>query len=283
MSFTRAVIRTAISIVVLGIALAVQANAQAGSAEPNGPLGTQTGPAAKPASKKEKEDLRKQIQELRLGQEQLRKEILELKQMIQALQSAARSGPPEKISIAQRPSRGNELAHVVVVEFSDYQCPYCALFFRQTLPQLDQDYIRTGKIKYVFNNVPLDQIHPAAFKAAEAAECARDQGKFWEMHDKIFANQKTLSLGDLNLHASAIGLELTQFSQCLSSGKNTAVVKAGLAQAAEVGVDGTPTFVIALADARNPRETNLKVVAIISGAQPFAVFKSTLDKALASP
>ena len=106
------------------------------------------------------------------------------------MQPAAKAGPPEKISIAQRPSRGNDVARVVVVEFSDYQCPFCALFFRQTLPQLDQDFIKTGKIKYVFNNVPLDQIHPTAFKAAEAAECARDQGKFWEMHDQIFTNQK---------------------------------------------------------------------------------------------
>jgi hypothetical protein len=156
-----------------------------------------------------------------------------------------------------------------------------ALCFPANITGVGQDFIKTGKIKYVFNNVPIDQIHPTAFKGAEAAECARDQGKFWEMHDQIFTHQKTLSLADLNAHAKSIGLEPTQFSQCLTSGKNAAVVKAGLAQAAAVGVDGTPTFVIALTDARNPLETNLKVVGIISGAQPFAVFKSALDKALA--
>lgn len=283
MSFTKAVIRTAISFAVLGAFPLVQVNAQTGSEKPNGTPGAQSAPEAKPLSKNEQEDLKQQIQELKQGQEQLRKEVLELKQLILAMQPAAKAGPPERISIAQRPSRGNDVARVVVVEFSDYQCPYCALFFRQTLPELDQDFIKTGKIKYVFNNVPIDQIHPTALKAAEAAECARDQGKFWEMHDQIFTHQKTLSLADLNAHAKSIGLEPTQFSQCLTSGKNAAVVKAGLAQAAAVGVDGTPTFVIALTDARNPLETNLKVVGIISGAQPFAVFKSALDKALAIP
>ena len=260
MSTVKAVVCAAIAFALLSSFFAMRGNAQ--------------------QRQKDQEDLRKEIRELKQGQEEIRKEVLEIKQMLLARQPPARPSPPERISIADRPSRGNETARVVVVEFSDYQCPYCALFFRQTLPQVDQDYIKTGKIKYVFNNVPLDQIHPAAFKAAEAAECASDQGKFWEMHDKIFANQRNMSPGDLTAHAKAIGLDLTQFTQCLDGGKNTASVRAGLALAENLGVDGTPTFVIALADARNPKDKNLKVLSIISGAQPFTVFKSALDKAL---
>jgi len=260
MSTVKAVVCAAIAFALLSSFFAMRGNAQ--------------------QRQKDQEDLRKEIRELKQGQEEIRKEVLEIKQMLLARQPPARPSPPERISIADRPSRGNETARVVVVEFSDYQCPYCALFFRQTLPQVDQDYIKTGKIKYVFNNVPLDQIHPAAFKAAEAAECASDQGKFWEMHDKIFANQRNMSPSDLTAHAKAIGLDLTQFTQCLDGGKNTASVRAGLALAENLGVDGTPTFVIALADARNPKDKNLKVLSIISGAQPFTVFKSALDKAL---
>ena len=282
MSINKAVIRTAISFAVLSTFFAVLTNAQA-----DPPKLTRT-PRPKPVVEgqqrpdTEQEYLREEIRQLKQGQEEIRKELFQIKQMLLERQAPARPPRPEKISIAARPSRGGEMARVVVVEFSDYQCPFCALFFRQTLPQLDQDYIKTGKIKYVFNNVPLDQIHPAAFKAAEAAECAGDQSKFWEMHDKIFNNPRTLSPADLTTHAKAIGLNMTQFSQCLDSGKTTPAVRAGLVQAANVGVDGTPTFVIALTDARNPNDPNVKVLSIISGAQPYAVFKSALDKALAT-
>ena len=164
-SIFKAVIRTAISFALLSGLIAALATAQT---EPSRRPRTQ--PAAN--TKKEQEEIKKEIRELKRGQEEIRKELLEIKQILLARQPPTRPEPPEKISIAARPSRGSETARVVVVEFSDYQCPFCALFFRQTLPQLDQEYIRTGKIKYVFNNVPLDQIHPAAFKAAEAAECA---------------------------------------------------------------------------------------------------------------
>jgi predicted DsbA family dithiol-disulfide isomerase len=102
------------------------------------------------------------------------------------------------------------------------------------------------------------------------------------MHDKIFTNQRTLSPKDLTAHAKAIGLDLNQFSQCLDGGKNTQSVRAGLALAERVGVDGTPTFVIAVADPGNPKDTNVKVLSIISGAQPYTVFKTVLDKALST-
>lgn len=283
MSIIKAVMRTAISFAVLSTFFVFLTN---GQADP--PKLTRT-PRPQPAAQgperpdAEQEDLRNEIRQLKQGQEEIRKELFQIKQMLLERQAPTRPNRPEKISIATRPSRGSETAHVVVVEFSDYQCPFCALFFRQTLPQLDQDYIKTGKVKYVFNNVPLDQIHPSAFKAAEAAECAHDQSKFWEMHDKIFTNPRALSAADLTTYAKAAGLDMPQFSQCLDSGKTTPAVRAGLVQAASVGVDGTPTFVIALADARNPNDPNVKILSIISGAQPYAVFKSALDKALATP
>jgi len=271
MAIFQTVTRTVISLALLSTVLQSLAIAQTAPADKSDKKGN-----------KEQQEIKQELRELRQGQEELRRELDELKQMLAALQPGRKPGPPEKISIASRPARGGENARVVVVEFSDYQCPFCALFFRQTLPQLDQEYIKTGKIKYVFNNVPLDQIHPAAFKAAEAAECAGDQSKFWEMHDKIFTNPRSLAQTDLAGHAKAIGLDVPQFSQCLASGKNSATVKAGLDLAEKIGVDGTPTFVVALTDPKNPRDPNIKVLGIISGAQPFSVFKSALDKALAT-
>jgi len=282
MSIFKAVLRAAVSFALLSGCIAALVTAQTPPAQPA--QASEKRPKAPPRRPRnhQQEEIKREIRELKQVQEEIRKELVEIKQLLLARQPPAKNGPPEKISIASRPVRGSDTARVVVVEFSDYQCPYCALFFRQTLPQLDQNYIQTGKVRYVFNNVPLDQIHPAAFKAAEAAECAKDQGKFWEMHDKIFSNQRTMSVNDLSAHAKAIGLDLSQFSQCLDQGKNSPAVKAGLALAEQVGVDGTPTFVIALADTRNPKDTDVKVVGIISGAQPFSVFKSALDKALAT-
>ena len=279
MSIVKAILRAAVSFALLTL-VAVLTNAQA-----DPPKLTRTPPPQVSERRKDTdvEELRDEIRQLKLSLEQVRKELSEIRQMLRERQAAARPAAPEKISIATRPARGSDAARIVVVEFSDYQCPFCAMFFRQTLPQLDQDYIKTGKIKYVFNNVPLDQIHPAAFKAAEAAECAGDQSKFWEMHDKIFSNPRTIAVADLTTHARAIGLDVPRFSQCLESGKSTNAVRAGLVQAATVGVDGTPTFVIALADARNPSDPNVKILSVISGAQPYAVFKSALDKALATP
>lgn len=268
MSIFTAVVRAAISFALLGSFIATSATAQTAPSDKKG--------------KQEQDEIRKELRELRQGQEDLRRELTELKQMLLALEPPRKPAPPEKISIATRPARGSETARVVIMEFSDYQCPFCALFFRQTLPQLDQEYVKTGKVKYVFNNVPLDNIHPAAFRAAEAAECAGDQSRFWEMHDKIFANPRTLSPSDLAAHAKAIGLDVPQFSTCLDSGKSSLSVKEGLALAEKLGVDGTPSFVIALTDAKNPRDPNVKVLGIISGAQPFSVFKSALDKALAT-
>ena len=283
MVIIKAVIRTAISFGVLSTLFAVLISAQTA---PTRSIIVQPGNVAAVEGQqpnKEQEDLRREIRELKQGQEEIRKDLIEIKKMLLVRQPPAKPAPPEKISIADRPARGNETARIVIVEFSDYQCPFCARFFRETLPQLDQTYIKTGKIKYVYNNVPLDQLHPSAFKAAEAAECAGDQGKFWEMHDKIFANQRSLSPSDLTTRAKEIGLDMTLFSQCLDSGKNTSSVRAGLTLAENFGVDGTPTFVIALVDPRNPKDTLLKVLGIIPGAQPFAVFKSVLDKALATP
>ena len=243
---------------------------------------------AKPSqtvSSNTEEELRREIRELKQGQEAIQKELQEIKKLLLAREAAAAkpTARPEKINISSRPFRGNESARIVMVEFSDYQCPFCGRFFKDTLPQLDKEYIQSGKIKYVFNHLPLDDIHPVAFKAAQAVECAGDQGKFWDLHGRFFANQNLIGNGDLAAQAKVVGLDITRFDQCLQSGKTEASVRAGVEQAGSLGIQATPTFVIAQVDAKNPSDPNIKILTVIGGAYPFPVFKSALDRALAMP
>ena len=165
---------------------------------------------------------------------------------------------------------GSKSAPVVIVEFSDYQCPFCAKFWSETLPQLKKEYIDTGKVQLVYRDFPLD-IHPDAQKAGEAAECARKLGgekKYWDMHDKMFANQQALSVSDLKKYAQSIGgVAAGPFATCLDSGEMAGEVMADLQDGLSYGVDGTPAFYI-----------NGKPLV---GAQPFSAFKQIIDAELA--
>src|SRR3989454_2777070 len=163
--------------------------------------------------------LRQEIDALKEEQGALRKELQEL---VNSLRE--RGGPTTRdvrdltISVGHSPSQGSDTAVLTLVEFSDYQCPFCGRYARETSPQIRRDYIVTGKLKYVFRNFPIESIHPNAFKAAEAAHCAGERGKYWEMHDRLFANQGALASAQLLLHAQALGLDPQPFSQCLDGG-----------------------------------------------------------------
>jgi protein-disulfide isomerase len=133
-------------------------------------------------------------------------------------------------------------------------------------------------VKYVFMDFPLESIHKFAFKAAEAARCAGEQGKFWEMHDRLFANQT--SLEPAKPHAEAIGLDVAKFEGCLSAGKYAEAVRKDAAEGAKAGVTGTPLFFLAYTD---PTSSKVKTVARLSGAQPYAAFKAQIDQLLAGP
>lgn len=123
--------------------------------------------------------------------------------------------------------------------------------------------------------MPLESIHKLAFKAAEAANCAGEQDKYWEMHDRLFANQKALEPWDL--HAEAIGLDVAKFEECLNSGKYANEIRRDMGEARKAGVTGTPTFFLAATD---PASSKIKTVTRISGAQPFAAFKAEIDQLL---
>ena len=166
---------------------------------------------------------------------------------------------------------GDEDAPVTIVEFSDFQCPFCSRHFSQTQPQLQQNYIDTGKVVYYFKNLPLS-FHPMADPAAQAAECAGKQGSFWEYHDYVFENQQTLSEENLKVWASDLGLDTGQFNECYDSKEFNDKIQADLAQAQQLGASGTPTFFIG-----NPEDGYVKIV----GAQPYATFQAAIEAELA--
>ena len=143
---------------------------------------------------------------------------------------------------------------------------------------MKSEYVESGKLRYVFRDYPLIQIHPQAFKAAEAAHCGGDQGKYWEMHEKLFTNQTKLAPDDLASYAKDVGLDLAQYEQCMQNSKHGAKVRGDMADGQKAGVSGTPGFLLGLTDSNG---TTVKVTKLISGAQPYANFKAAIDGLLA--
>jgi protein-disulfide isomerase len=137
--------------------------------------------------------------------------------------------------------------------------------------------VRTGKLRYGVRDYPLEAIHPLALKAAEATHCAGEQGKYWEMHDRLFANQRALAAADLVNHARALGLDVAAFEGCVDGGKQTARVRRDLREGSEAGIRGTPVFFLGHVEG----DGRLRVVQVLRGAQPFAAFKAAIDAALA--
>jgi protein-disulfide isomerase len=172
---------------------------------------------------------------------------------------------PYRVSLAvgDAPVRGNPRAPVTVVEFSDFQCPYCGQA-RPTVMRVLHTY--GDKVRWVFRHFPLG-FHSQARKAGEAAVCAGDQGHFWEMHDRLFAHQDQLDVPDLKKHAAALGLDTAAFDACLDSGRHAALVEEDSEEGARLGVSGTPAFFI---DGRP-----------LVGAQPFDAFADIIDDELA--
>ncbi|MGE3958817.1 MAG: thioredoxin domain-containing protein [Vicinamibacterales bacterium] len=172
--------------------------------------------------------------------------------------------PPRfEVSAGGRPVRGPASAPIELIEFSDFQCPFC-LRAHPTVEQVLKTY--GDKIKFVYRHYPLPN-HPSARPAAEASACAEAQGKFWEYHDRLWANPSKLADADLKAHAVALGLDAARFNTCLDTHQQKAGVDKDMADGEAVGVTGTPAFFI------NGRA--------IEGAQPFESFKRVIDEELA--
>jgi len=176
------------------------------------------------------------------------------------------NAPTVEVNLEGTHMLGDEDAPVTIVEWSDFQCPFCGKFYSESEKRIIEEYVNTGKVKLAYKQFPLDSLHPQATPAAVASECAAEQGKFWEYHDLIFENQRSISDANLKKWAGDLGLNQAQFDDCLDSNKYLDKVKADLAEGQAAGIRGTPGFII-----------NGK---LISGAQPFSVFQSAIEAEL---
>jgi len=178
---------------------------------------------------------------------------------------SAPSGAVVDVKEGDSPSIGKANAPVTIIEFSDFECPFCERFYSQTYKQVKTNYVDTGKVRIVFKHFPLP-FHASAQKAAEATECAREQSKFWEMHDKLFENQNAIAIANLKSYAVALGLDASKFNTCLDTGKYASRVQKDASDGSAAGVSGTPSFFI-----------NGKSVV---GAQPYSVFQQAIEAEL---
>ena len=205
--------------------------------------------------------------------------IAKLESKIASIQSpSGLPSQPIKISADNDPVRGNPDAPITIIEFSDFQCPFCARFHVQTLPSILEEYIDTGKVNLVYRDFPIQSIHPNALPAAVAAECANEQGKYWQYHDTLFERQSTWSkldtgsvISTFSQYAADVGLEQQQFDSCLGSGKYLQEVQQDLNDGRTYDITGTPGFFIG--------NENIGFVKI-DGAQPFESFKRVIDSQL---
>ncbi len=181
--------------------------------------------------------------------------------------AAAPTAAPQRFEVSEDddPARGPEDAPVVIIEFSDYQCPFCRRFRMQTYDQLFATY--GDKIRFVYRDFPLSQIHPEAINAAIAANCAGEQGQYWEYHDKLFQQTQGLNQDAYIAYAQELGLDMEAFQACLQDPAQREEVLADRDAGVQLGVTGTPTFFI----------NGIPVV----GAQPFSVFQQIIDQELA--
>jgi protein-disulfide isomerase len=228
-------------------------------------------------SKADVDALRQELEILKRGQETIAHDVAEILKILEAV----RPPPPVRpidavVSLGESPYKGSRDAPLTLIEFSDYQCPFCKRHVDATVPQLEKEYISTGKLRYVFRDLPLESMHPLAFKSAEAAHCAGEQQKYWEMHDRLFANQDSLAPKDLVEHARAIGLDVRPFRKCLDDGRYAESIRGSMAEAKKLGMTGTPALLLGVSDGQQ-----IKNVKLMTGALPFAVFKAEIDKMLA--
>ena len=214
-----------------------------------------------------------------ISQEELKEVIAKLE--LKILQNQLPSNQPKiplKISTDNDPIIGNPNAPITIIEFSDFQCPFCAKFHIQTLPKIMEEYIKEGKVKLVFRDFPIQSIHSNALLASVAAECANEQGKFKEIHDKLFENQNEWNNKNtdnviilFNQYSSEMGMQKEKFDSCIKNGKYIKEIQKDLEDGRTYGISGTPGFFIG----------NDEVGFIeLKGAHPFENFKNIIDNQL---
>ena len=227
------------------------------------------------------EVLRADLEALKAGQAAMQRDLQEIKSLLLAKPAARPAEAQERfVAVAGAPFLGEREAALTLIEFTDFQCPYCSRHARDTVPRIDREFVKTGKLKYVVRDFPIKSLHPEAYRAHEAVHCAGDQGRYWEMRSRIFAGPKSLSTDTLAGHARELGLDVSSFQSCLDSGRHAARVERDVAEGSKAGVNGTPSFFLART---SPNEGEVRILRAIVGAQPFSAFKDAIDGLLTRP
>jgi protein-disulfide isomerase len=201
----------------------------------------------------------------------------ELRQIRQLLEKQAKpQGPPEQtratLNLEGTQMLGSKDAPVTIVEFTDYQCPFCRQFHTTVFNDLKKNYIDTGKVRFYSRDLPLDVLHPNATRAAQAARCAADQGQFWTMRNVMGANPDKLDLDHLSGFATDLKLDTLAFRNCVESEKYKTAVQNDAAEATRIGAQATPTFVIGKSTAEGVDGE------LVIGAQPYANFEQKIKQ-----
>lgn len=181
-----------------------------------------------------------------------------------------------EFEIGDNPVEGSSSAKLIMVQFSDYSCSHCAMYTKETYPEVVKNYVDTGKLRYVVIDYPLPD-NTIAVRAAEAAHCASKQGKFREMHEEIYFEQG--SLDDVDSMASFIDLDMDKFKACMESKKFDAVINENIELGTKLKIPSVPNFIIASIDPANPKK--VKGISYIRGAKRYEIFQQEIDKALA--
>lgn len=247
----------------LGIlALALLATVSAGASQPD---------------KDELAKLQDEVARLNAQQQQILASLDELKKMMRPPGPPALQ-PPPTLSVAGEPFKGEPAAKVAIIEYADFECPFCRRFESQVYPSIRDSYIRTGKLKYFHRDMPLG-FHQGAMPAARAVHCASEQGKFWEMHDSLLGDTASLSPADIDERAGKLGMNVAKLDQCISSNRFADIIQRSITEANAMQISGTPTFIVGTLNADG---NVMSVKKTVVGASPFEAFKAAIELLLAA-
>jgi len=245
---------------------------------------------AMPAIAGTKSDVKKlqaEVASLKEGQQQIHDDMAEIKKLLEAAARAPAPRPaaapfePKDLVVGDSPVLGSADAAVTMFAYSDYQCPFCSRHATTVLPQLVKTYVDSGQLRIVMREYPIEAIHPRAFAASKAVLCAGAQDKYWGMHDKIFANQRSLTDGDFTSHAKLLELDTAAFDACLAGEVVDDQIQGEVNEAYDLGISGTPSFVVGLTDPEDSDKVH--VTEYVRGAQSFGRFQSVIDGLLEEP
>jgi len=229
-------------------------------------------------------DMKAFLEDLQKNQQEMRLELQEIKSLLSRLTLPKTPNAPQpnnvkdiKFEIGDNHVLGSGGARLILVEFSDYECTFCSRYVRETFPEILKEYIDKDILKYTVIDQPL-AMHKKAEKAAQAAHCATDQGKFWEIHKLMMAQQD--SLDDLSSYARSLEMNITEFEDCLAIEKYKERVQNNMALALKLGITGVPGFVIGHIDSLNPE--SVTGITSILGALPFSSFQKEIEAAIAA-